>query len=34
MGLAVGAGLFIEGIFVSGSAFLFIKWFDRYIKIS
>lgn len=34
MGLAVGVGLFLEGIFVSGSAFLLIKWFDRYIKIS
>ncbi len=34
MGLAVGAGLFLEGIFVSGGAFFLIKWFDRYIKIS
>jgi putative Mg2+ transporter-C (MgtC) family protein len=32
MGLAVGAGLFFEGIFISGSAFLLIKWLDRYFK--
>ena len=33
-GLAVGSGLFIEGIFVSGGAFLVLKWFDRYLKIT
>ncbi len=33
IGLAIGAGLFIEGILLSGGAYLLFKWFDRYVKI-
>lgn len=33
VGLAIGAGLFVEGILVSSGAYLLFKWIDRYVKI-